>query len=230
MSPEQVLRSIDAAIESRHVLKHPFYVAWQRGELSPEALRTYAAQYYRHVAAFPTYISALHARCDDLETRQALLRNLRDEEEGPDHHPGLWLRFAEAVGCGADEAESAAPLPETANAIASFRDAVGEGPVSRGLAALYAYEAMVPAVAAEKIRGLAEHYGIEGSPGTDYFEVHRTLDVEHADESREALAARLAGASEDEADEARRGAEIALEAVNGLLDGVCRAHGIALAA
>lgn len=230
MSPEQVLRSIDAAIESRHVLKHPFYVAWQRGELTPDALRTYAAQYYLHVAAFPTYISALHARCDDLETRQTLLRNLRDEEEGPDHHPGLWLRFAEAVGCEPGEAESAAPLPEPADAIAAFRRAVGEGPLARGLAALYAYEAMVPEVAAEKIRGLAEHDGVEGSPATDYFEVHRTLDVEHAGESRDALAARLEEDVEAEGDEARRGAELALEAVNRLLDGVCRAHGIALAA
>lgn len=228
MSPGQTLESIDVAIESRHVLKHPFYVAWQRGELSPEALRTYAAQYYKHVAAFPTYLSALHARCDDLETRQALLRNLRDEEEGPDHHPGLWLRFAAAVGCEPGEAEAAEPLPETEAAIAAFRDAVGNGPLARGLAALYAYESMVPAVAAEKIRGLSEHYGVEGSPGTDYFEVHRTLDVEHAAESREALAARLEGP--EDAAAAIRGAEIALEAVHRLLDGVCRAHGIARAA
>lgn len=230
MSPEQTLQSIDAAIESRHVLKHPFYVAWQRGELSPEALRTYAAQYYRHVAAFPTYISALHARCDDLATRQTLLRNLRDEEEGPDHHPGLWLRFATAVGCEPGDAESAEPLPETAAAIAAFRDAVGNGPVERGLAALYAYESMVPEVAGEKIHGLAEHYGVEGSPGTDYFEVHRTLDVEHAEESRAALAERLERTTTGEREEAVRGAEIALDAVNRLLDGVCRAHGIDRAA
>lgn len=228
MSPAKALEAIDAVIESRHVLKHPFYVAWQRGELSPAALRTYAAQYYKHVAAFPTYISALHARCDDLETRQALLRNLRDEEEGPDHHPGLWLAFATAVGCEAGEAESAEPLPETAAAIAAFRDATGSGPIARGLAALYAYESMIPAVAAEKIRGLSEHYGVEGSPGTDYFEVHRTLDVEHAGETREALAARLE--SEGNGIEAVRGAEIALEAVNRLLDGVCRVHDISLAA
>ncbi len=230
MSPGQTLESIDAAIESRHILEHPFYVAWQRGELSREALRTYAAQYYQHVAAFPTYISALHARCDDLETRQTLLRNLRDEEEGPDHHPGLWLKFAAAVGCEPGEAETAEPLPETRAAVAAFREAVGNGPVTRGLAALYAYESMVPAVAVEKIRGLAEHYGVEGSPGTDYFEVHGTLDVEHAEESRQALIERLENGPATDGHEALRGAEMALEAVNRLLDGVCRTHGIARAA
>ncbi|HYO46187.1 MAG TPA: iron-containing redox enzyme family protein, partial [Gemmatimonadota bacterium] len=113
------LNKIERLIEDRHVLKHPFYVAWREGTLPREALRTYAAQYYQHVRAFPTYISALHSRCDDLETRRALLENLRDEEEGPENHPALWLRFAAAVGCSEGEAESAEPLSETLTAIAA---------------------------------------------------------------------------------------------------------------
>ncbi|MGH7544367.1 MAG: CADD family putative folate metabolism protein [Gemmatimonadota bacterium] len=151
------LMSVDALITERHLLKHPFYRAWQDGTLSAEALRDYAAQYYRHVQAFPTYISALHSRCEDLATRQALLENLRDEEQGPENHPALWRRFAEAVGCSSAELEGGEAWPETSGAIDGFHNAVGEGPVVRGLAALYAYESMVPAVAAEKIRGLAEH-------------------------------------------------------------------------
>ena len=221
------LTSIDDLIAERHLLKHPFYLAWQDGTLTTEALRDYAAQYYRHVSAFPTYISALHSRCEDLETRQALLANLRDEEEGPENHPALWRRFAEAVGCEASDLEGDL-WPETAGAIASFRAAVGEGPVVRGLGALYAYESMVPAVAAEKIRGLVEHYGVEGSPGTDYFEVHRTLDVEHAASSRELVGRHVA--TEPDLAEAERGAAMALDAVNGLLDGICRVHGIRKAA
>lgn len=224
-----ILSRIDARIAARHILQHPFYRAWQDGTLSPAALRTYAIQYYRHVDAFPTYLSALHARCgDDRETRKVLLRNLRDEEEGPDDHPTLWLRFAAATGCDPDEAGSAEPLPETEQAIEAFRDAVGEGPVARGLAALHAYESMVPEVAGEKIRGLAEHYGITGSPATDYFEVHGTLDLEHAAETRDALTARLEAGDDPEA--AVEGAEIALDAVWRLLDGVCRVHGIERAA
>lgn len=222
------LKSVDALIAERHLLKHPFYRAWQDGTLSAEALRDYAAQYYRHVQAFPTYISALHSRCENLATRQALLKNLRDEEHGPENHPALWRRFAEAVGCSSAELEGGEVWPETSGAIDGFRSAVGEGPVVRGLAALYAYESMVPAVAAEKIRGLAEHYGVEGSPATDYFEVHRTLDVEHAASSRELLRRHVV--SEPDLAEAERGAAIALDAVNGLLDGICRVHGIRKAA
>jgi pyrroloquinoline-quinone synthase len=223
-----VLAPIDALIAERHLLRHPFYVAWQEGRLTPEALRDYAAQYYQHVRAFPTYLSALHARCEDLATRQVLLANLRDEEEGPENHPELWLRFAEAVGCGREEAAAAEAWPETARAIETFRRAASQGPLGRGIAALYAYESMVPEVAGEKIRGLAEHYGVAGSPATDYFEVHRTLDVEHAGATRALLAERMRGADESAA--AADGAALALEAVNGLLDGICRVHGIERAA
>ena len=222
------LNAIERLIEERHVLKHPFYVAWRDGTLPREALSTYEAQYYQHLRAFPTYISALHSRCADLETRQALLENLRDEEEGPENHPALWLRFAAAVGCPDGEAESATPLPETAEAVAAFRAAVAEGSITRGLAALWAYESMVPIVAAEKIHGLAEHYGVVGSPGTDYFEVHRTLDVEHAAATRALVARRIYEVTE--AEEAQLGAEQATAAVARILDGVCRVHGIARAA
>ena len=43
----QDLDQIDKDIAAKHLLKHPFYLAWTRGELSREALADYALQYYR---------------------------------------------------------------------------------------------------------------------------------------------------------------------------------------
>ncbi len=83
----QHLDKIDNDIAEKHLLKHPFYLAWTRGELSKEALLDYARQYYHHVAAFPTYLSAVHAKCDDQATRKQLLDNLIDEEKGSPNHP-----------------------------------------------------------------------------------------------------------------------------------------------
>ncbi len=40
---------VDRLIEERSLLTHPFYQAWQRGDLSLDTLRSYAAQYYQHV-------------------------------------------------------------------------------------------------------------------------------------------------------------------------------------
>ena len=73
---QNYLDQIDNDIAAKHLLKHPFYLAWTRGELSREALADYARQYYQHVAAFPTYLSAIHAKCDDQSTRKELLNNL----------------------------------------------------------------------------------------------------------------------------------------------------------
>src|SRR5438874_8807905 len=92
------LDNIDDDIAAKHLLKHPFYLAWTRGELSRAALADYAGQYYHHVAAFPTYLSAVHSSCDDQATRQQLLDNLTDEEAGSPNHPELWLQFASGIG------------------------------------------------------------------------------------------------------------------------------------
>jgi pyrroloquinoline quinone (PQQ) biosynthesis protein C len=55
------LEAIDERIAQRGLLQHPFYQSWTKGELTLPVLRDYAQQYYHHVAAFPTYLSALHS-------------------------------------------------------------------------------------------------------------------------------------------------------------------------
>ena len=95
---KQYLEEIDNDIAEKHLLKHPFYLAWTRGELSKEALTDYAQQYYHHVAAFPTYLSAVHAKCDHQATRKQLLNNLIDEEAGSPNHPELWKKFVDGLG------------------------------------------------------------------------------------------------------------------------------------
>src|ERR1700747_2773931 len=92
------LDEIDNAVAAKHLLKHPFYLAWTRGELSRDALADYATQYYHHVAAFPTYLSAVHANCDDQPIRKQILFNLIDEEAGSPNHPELWKQFADTLG------------------------------------------------------------------------------------------------------------------------------------
>ena len=101
------------SIERYAMLKHPFYQLWSAGELDLEVLREYAKQYYAHVKAFPTYVSATHSHCDDVAVRQMLLENLIEEERGENNHPELWLRFAEGLGLTRDEVKNAELLPST---------------------------------------------------------------------------------------------------------------------
>ena len=118
-----IIDELRGLIEERSLLKHPFYRAWQAGELNLAQLRGYASQYYEHVLAFPQYVSAAHAICPDQGERQELLENLIEEERGDENHPELWLRFAEGVGATRESVIDAEPLAETARLVELFRDA-----------------------------------------------------------------------------------------------------------
>ena len=176
----KVIRRIDEAVERNSLLDHPFYVAWSRGELSLPVLRGYARQYWHNVNAFPTYLSAVHANCPDLQTRQIILQNLMDEELGPENHPELWLRFAEGLGDDRREVISSRPGKETLQLIETFRQLTGERPFVEGLTALYCYESQVPAVARTKLLGLRDFYGITDPRATQFFTLHESLDVGHS--------------------------------------------------
>jgi len=191
---EATLARIDEQIASRSLLSHPFYQAWTRGQLSNDALKDYAIQYYRHVAAFPTYLSALHSRTEDAESRRRILANLIDEEAGSPNHPELWLQFAERMGAAREHTQSAEPWAETRELVNTFRRNCGEGSPAEGIAALYAYESQIPAVAASKLDGLEKFYGITDAAGTAYFRVHEEADKEHSAVERALLAKHLEGA------------------------------------
>lgn len=171
-----VIAGIDAARERWDVLEHPFYVRWERGELTPDELARYAGEYRHAVVAL-----ARAARTADLHA---------DEEAA---HIGLWDDFASAVGPAAAE-----PLPETrccASAWAAAEDELGAAAI------LYAIESGQPAISETKLRGLVEHYGFaEGSEAVEYFVLHGERDHEHAAEARARLSeqedGRLVGLAE----------------------------------
>lgn len=179
-SSDKFLKELDAVIDQYSMLKHPFYQCWSRGELSREALAEYAKQYYAHVEAFPTYLSAVHSRCDDMPARQLLLENLMEEEQGRENHPELWLRFAEGLGVSREAVKSAELLPETRETVSAFRKLTQNDNFVEGVAALYAYESQIPEVAKSKREGLTKFYGIEDPRAVSYFSVHEAADVEHS--------------------------------------------------
>jgi pyrroloquinoline-quinone synthase len=220
----QNLDQIDNDIAAKHLLKHPFYLAWTRGELSGEALADYARQYYHHVAAFPTYLSAIHAKCDDQSTRKEVLRNLIDEEAGSPNHPELWLNFAQGFGVSAGDAQNADKWPETKNLIDTFRSVCRDGSTAEGLGALYAYESQIPAICESKIDGLKKNYGFADPKYYEYFSVHIEADREHSVAEQRLLAGYI-GCQNFES--VRASVNRVLDALWEMLSGVCRRHAIA---
>lgn len=175
-------------VAERHLLGHPFYVAWTKGELTLEQLRQYAGQYMHHVLAEPTYLSAVHSNTphftsdgrSDLAPRQTILQNLVDEELGPKNHPALWKQFAAALGLSEADLAATAAMPATRRLIETFTELCRNRPHYAGLAALHAFESQVPEIAAVKIEGLRRFYGISDADAVEFFSVHEKADVWHS--------------------------------------------------
>jgi pyrroloquinoline-quinone synthase len=211
---------LENRIAKYDLLCHPFYQAWSKGELTRAELAAYAEQYLPHVAAFPTYLSALHAQLEDGQLRRRILENLMDEEGvgSPDGRPhsDLWRDFANGMGATGSPA-----IVEVEQLTSTFRRIVDED-TTAAIAAFYAYESQVPRVAAEKERGLRELYGAD-SKTYRYFTLHKTADVHHASVWRELIDEQLA-ADPSKADAALNAAETAAAALWNALDGIERAR------
>ena len=220
MNPQETLQVLDQLIQSRSILNHPFYQAWQRGDLTPQHIAAYAQFYYPHVAAFPQYLESAILGCEDLPVRIELEQNLLDEQTSPAPHSDLWLGFAAGLGLDRTEVAKAAPQPAAQHIVDTFQRLSQVG-TAQALAALYAYESQQPEVSLQKADGLRQLYGVDNPETLAYFEVHAEKDIEHRLGERLALQRCLeSGASPKDVLES---ADQALDAYWGLLDGVCQA-------
>lgn len=187
---------LDDVRDRWNVLRHPFYRRWECGELTPEDLAYYAAEYRHAVVA---------------------LARLAKQSSAPEHaaeeaaHVTLWDAFAHSLDADLDRA----PRLETEACVDAW---TATGDELEGVAALYAIESAQPDISRTKLDGLLEHYGFgPGSAGTAYFEVHSERDHEHAAESGRVLAER---ARPEDHDRLVAAAERALAGNWTLLDGV----------
>jgi len=216
------IKNIDKKIDALHLLKHPFYEAWNAGELKIETIQEYAAQYFNHVQAFPRYLSSIHTNCDNIKTRQIILENLVDEEMGDENHPELWMRFAEGTGIDRKKVHSKKMIKETEELVNSFSKLSKNEKTHVGIAALYCYESMVPEVAKTKIDGLKKYYNITDKNTLKFFTVHMHADKWHREVIRNLIIE--LGNNEEKQQEILKSVDCALKALNGFLSGIQRAY------
>lgn len=211
---------LEGCIAKYDLLCHPFYQAWSRGVLTREDLQDYAIDYYHHVESFPRALADFARRLPQSELRQAVLNNLGDELGSRDEpsHADLWCDFAEGVGTGQVSLDEDHPSPQMKNLIHFFRAVAKEGTPEQALAAFYAYESQVPRVSREKARGLREMYRANERT-CQYFIVHTTADVYHANVWREQLLKRLQ-ANLSAVEVALKSAETAARLLWEALDGI----------
>jgi pyrroloquinoline-quinone synthase len=211
-------QQLQATISEKHLLKHPFYVAWTEGKLTRNHLKHYAEQYFHHVLAFPTYISAVHYNTPHLSVRQEILENLISEEQGEKNHPALWQNFALALGATEADLKATKILESTASLISAFRDVCLRSPFYAGLAALYAYESQIPEIATVKIDGLERFYGMSNPKDYEFFTVHQVADVYHAESTLKLIESYAS--TKEQAAEVIQAAQTVAEALWQFLDGI----------
>lgn len=222
LSLERIFEELDQAIEEKSLLKNPFYRAWSEGKLSLYILQDYAKEYFHHVNAFPTYLSALHSR-SDVETRRVLLKNLVEEEGGSPNHPELWQQFALTCGASLEDLHAHQPSLAMQKLIQHFRSVCQTGSIAAAIACLYAYESQIPEICVSKIAGLRQFYGFDDPKNWEYFTVHIEADRVHAAEERALLLQHLSEANSKEVLEEVKKTVLLLD--HFLLD-LCHKHGI----
>ncbi|MGA9875841.1 MAG: iron-containing redox enzyme family protein [Solirubrobacteraceae bacterium] len=208
-----VFARIDQARRECNVLEHPFYQRWSAGELSAEELGFYAGEYRHAVVALADASASAAAKVGE-EHRMGLERHAAEERS----HIEMWDEFAAAAS---EDAPSRTPLSETEECTQSWT--AGEDALEH-LAVLYAIEACQPEIAKTKLEGLIERYGYSAEgPAVEYFELHATLDVEHARQARELIEQLMStdsGEAEAQAERMVARASAALCGNWALLDGV----------
>jgi pyrroloquinoline-quinone synthase len=200
---QRIWERIENARERWNVLRHPFYVRWSAGELSPAELARYSGQ-YRHA------VQAIAELSDSAADAAPARRELRSHAAEEREHVALWDGFVEAAGGSVSET----PTAETAHCARTWSQG---GDLLENLVTLYAIESGQPQISNTKLEGLLGPYRFTDGPATAYFRVHARRDVEHAAEARE-LIDELAEAGDE--DRLTAVAEEAFRANWRLLDGV----------
>lgn len=150
-------KQLNESIARWGLLQHPFYRAWEAGELPRAALHSYASEYGAFIALLPQGWEAIA----DPETAN-------EERE----HAVLWQQFAHGLGTQIGGAE----LPAVA-VLVSKAKALFANPAT-ALGAMYAFEAQQPATAKSKLDGLRKHYNLPS--GDRYFLAHANNQHEAA--------------------------------------------------
>ncbi len=214
---------LEEAIQARHLLSHSFYTRWSAGQLSTAELQGYAKEYFAFEKEFPRFLSAIHSHIADPDIRVTIAENLAHEEQGPENHPELWLRFAESVGVDREAVKTHFHSDETENLLRVFRKhSASENPVD-GLAAVYAYERQQPDVARQKKEGLKSFYGVVDERSVGFFTAHQHYDVVHSE--HEMLGLEKLCTDSAQAERALTAAKDSLEAWHEFLTGVEKRYG-----
>jgi pyrroloquinoline-quinone synthase len=146
----------------KELLNHPFYQAWNDGDVTVTQLSKYAAAYQTFMNRVPDYWKRV---IDGLDINHEQADELLDEESD---HATLWSEWCNQL-----------PESDDVPAMNNLFDGLDEMSPSALAGALHAYETQQPEVAETKRTGLKKHYGFSSDDNLDFFDEHVENEEEH---------------------------------------------------
>jgi pyrroloquinoline-quinone synthase len=165
---EAALRRIGA--ERYHSL-HPFHRLLHGGKLNYGQVQAWALNRYVYQAAIPRKDAGLMARLTDRALRREWIHRIHDHDglEGEEGGIERWLRLTDGLGLTRDYVISQeGALPATVFAVEAYVRFVYEHPPLEAIASSLT-ELFAPAIHAERIAGMLEHYAFIDEKLVAYF-------------------------------------------------------------
>lgn len=176
--------TLDEAVEvvarAYNFRRHPYFEWMQDPATTRTSFRCSQARFRFAVEGWSQSLAAVLARMPRMEARRGLAKNVQDEhgEDGDHSHKASFGRYLAALGCTPEELATPCPIE-----VRAFSQALTNFCLvhhhEAGAAALGIIEYVYITISNMIVGTLAERRWVE--PGSqDHYDVHETLDVEHA--------------------------------------------------
>jgi pyrroloquinoline-quinone synthase len=206
-----LVNQINFEIEKYSLLKHDFYKLWQEGKLTLDHLAGYSKEYFQLVKIVPLLVENAIKGNKEEKYKNAIQNTLEDER----NHVEPWTKFSSSLEIDNDDLWAYNGENLTRQAINDLIK-ISESSFEEAVASLYAIEKELPKISETKLDGLRKFYGLTDEDSTEYFNIHKEIDIYHSKIWENIIKE----STNDKKEKMLNAAIVSLKAQNRLLDSV----------
>ena len=173
---EQFTETLRAVGREKYHDRHPFHRLMNEGHLSPDQIRSWAANRFYYQKNIPIKDALFLSRCPEREVRQRWIQRILDHDGRPGEPGGIekWLRLGEAAGLSREDMETERMLlPGVRYAVDAYIEFVRTKPWVEAVASSLT-ELFAPALMAERLAAFEKHYTWIDPAALAYFRARLT--------------------------------------------------------
>jgi pyrroloquinoline-quinone synthase len=184
---------------------------WQEGKLTLDHLAGYSKEYFQLVKAVPLLVENALRTNKVKKYEKSIQTILQDERE----HIEPWIKFSSSLQVDKTELMDCVGEDLTKQSVDNMIK-LSESSFEEAVAVLYAFEKQLPKISETKLDGLANFYGITDGDSSEYFNIHKDIDIYHSKIWENIIKE----SSDDQKEKILNAVILSLKAQNSLLDSV----------